>query len=579
MSGEDDFTIRPGKSRDGGSASGKRSRSLGAQVRRAAARSGQARRLRRSGGGGTGHRGRGRAAALQARFPRNRRRVVIKARVVRHHGARYRAAPLARHLAYLERDGVTRDGRDASMFDRNGDAADGNAFAARTEEDRHHFRFIVSPEDAVEMSDLRAFTRELMDDMARDLGTELDWVAVDHWNTDNPHIHVLVRGKAPDGTDLVIDRDYIREGMRARAEERVTIELAPRSEQEIQQSLQREVEADRWTSLDRKLEKLASETDRIVDLRPDASGFDRERNALLLGRAAKLERLGLAERVATATWALDRDLEPTLRDLSIRTDIIKTMHRALGTLGPFDPSRLALQGEAPNEPIIGRLVERGLHEELTGTAYAVIDGADGRAHHVQFRDLDLTGDASPGAIVEVRRWDDPEGGTRLSLATRSDLTLEQQVTAPGATWLDRQLVARDPVATGSGFGEEIRDAMQRRGDHLVAEGLASRFGSRFVPGDRLIESLRQRELDAATASASARTGLPFKPSQPGEHVSGIYRERLTLASGRFAMIDDGTGFQLVPWRPALEAHLGKHITGTMGPGGSVDWALGRGIGR
>src|SRR3546814_6563528 len=87
-------------------------------------------------------------------------------------------------------------------------------------EDRHHFRFIVSPEDAGDMADLRAFTRELMDDVARDLGTDLDWVAVDHWNTDNPHIHVLLRGKADDGTDLVIDRDYIREGMRGRAEER-----------------------------------------------------------------------------------------------------------------------------------------------------------------------------------------------------------------------------------------------------------------------------------------------------------------------------------------------------------------------
>jgi len=36
----------------------------------------------------------------------------------------------------------------------------------------------------------------------RDLGTKLDWIGVDHWNTDNPHVHVLVRGKADDGRDL-----------------------------------------------------------------------------------------------------------------------------------------------------------------------------------------------------------------------------------------------------------------------------------------------------------------------------------------------------------------------------------------
>lgn len=574
---DSDFTVRPGKGRDGGAASGKRVRSLAAQVRRAAARAGQVRRPRTA-GKGTGQRGRGRSAALRAKFSRTNRRVVIKARVVRHQGTRYRAAPLARHVAYLERNGVTRDGADATMFDRNSDAADGDAFAARTEDDRHHFRFIVSPEDAVDMADLRAFTRELMDDMAKDLGTELDWVAVDHWNTDNPHVHLLVRGKASDGTDLVIDRDYIREGMRARAEERVTIELGPRSEHEIQASLEREVEADRWTSLDRRLRGLADETSGVVDLRTDGAS-DRRQNALLLGRAAKLERLGLAERVATARWTLDRNLEPTLRDLSIRTDIIKTMHRALGASQQVDPGRFALQGDAPSDPIIGRLVERALHDELTGSAYAIVDGVDGRAHHVRFADLEVTGDAPAGAIVEVRRWDSPKGDVRLSLATRSDLSLEQQVSAKGATWLDHQLVAREPVATGGGFGEEVRGALERRGDHLVADGLAQRAAGRLIPRDNLIETLRQRDVDAAASRVSERLGLPCQPSKPGEHVSGVYRERLNLASGRFAMIDDGMGFQLVPWRPAIEQHLGRHITGTMGPGGSVDWALGRGLGR
>jgi type IV secretory pathway VirD2 relaxase len=252
---------------------------------------------------------------LNARFNRASRRVVIKARVVRHHGARYRAAPLARHVAYLERDGVTRDGRNASLFDRESESADGDGFAERCEDDRHHFRFIVSPEDAAQMADLRAFTRELMEDMARDLGSELDWVAVDHWNTDNPHIHILVRGRAADGADLVIDRDYIREGMRARAEARATLELGPRSEQDIEAALGREVGAQRFTSLDRHLIRTADENDGIVDLRPVAAAPEASRRIMLLGRAAELERLGLADRVAPATWTLRADLEPTLRDL------------------------------------------------------------------------------------------------------------------------------------------------------------------------------------------------------------------------------------------------------------------------
>jgi len=581
MSGDDrEFEARPGRIRDGGRAGGRKATSLAAQVRRAAAKAGYARKAPGRGrGGGTGHRGRGRSAALRARSRPNSRRVVIKARVVRHTGTRFRAAPLARHVAYLERDGVTRDGRDASMFDARSDQADGDAFAERCEEDRHHFRFIVSPEDAGQMADLRAFTRELMEDMAHDLDSKLDWVAVDHWNTDNPHIHVLVRGRAGDGSDLVIDRDYIREGMRARAEERVTLELGPRSEREMQAALEREVEADRWTSLDRRLQRMADENAGVVDLRPGGPDPDPELRRLLLGRAAKLERLGLADKIDPAAWVVKPGLETTLRDLSIRTDIIKTMHRAMsGSERAPDLSAFALHDGPPPDPVIGRLVERGLRDELAGTAYAVVDGADGRTHHLRFDDMELTGDARPGAIVELRSWQDAKGQTRLSLATRSDFSLGDQVGAPGATWLDRQLVAREPVATAGGFGQDIRSAIEARAEHLAGEGLARRQGQRLVFARDLIDTLRNRELEAAATRIAGRTGLVLQPSSPGEHVSGVYRERVTLASGRFAMIDNGLGFQLVPWRPALDQHLGRHITGTMTPGGGVDWSLGRGRG-
>jgi hypothetical protein len=149
------------------------------------------------------------------------------------------------------------------------------------------------------------------------------------------------------------------------------------------------------------------------------------------------------------------------------------------------------------------------------------------------------------------------------------------VTAPGATWLDRQLVAREPVATGGGFGLEIREAMEARADHLVGEGLARRQGERTIFASGMIEALKTRDLDDSIARIEQRTGLVHRPSAPCDHVSGVFRGRVTLASGRFAMIDDGLGFQLVPWRPALDQHLGRHITGTMSPGGGVDWSFGR----
>ena len=145
----------------------------------------------------------------------------------------------------------------------------------------------------------------------------------------------------------------------------------------------------------------------------------------------------------------------------------------------------------------------------------------------------------PGAIVETRAYDDADGRKRLSLATRSDLAIEAQVSAPGATWLDRQLLAKESALSSGGFGAEVREAMDRRIDHLVEQDLARRQGERVIFARDLLNTLRRRELDEAAARLSAETGLAHRPSAEGEHVSGVYRQRVTLASGRFAMIDDG----------------------------------------
>lgn len=520
--------------------------------------------------------GRGRSASLALSLRNPSRRVVVMSRVVRHRGQRFRSAPLARHITYLKRDGVTRHGGDAKMFDARSDEADSRTFAERCESDRHHFRFTVSPEDAAEMADLRAFTRELMNDAERDLGTKLDWIAVDHWNTDNPHIHVLVRGRADDGKDLVISRDYISRGLRARAAERVTLELGPRSEHEIDSSLAREVEAERWTGLDRALRAMADEAGGVADLRPDGSGEVSDLGRLMRGRVAKLERLGLVEQIAPGRWTLRTNAEQTLRDLSIRGDIIKTMHRAMSAAQrETDVAAFALHGDGPADRVLGRLAERGLHDELKGSAYVIVEGVDGWTHHLIFADLEMTGDAKAGAIVEARSYDDSLGRKRLALATRSDLSLQEQIAAQGATWIDRQLLSREAAPGSAGFGADVHEAMDRRVEHLVGEGLARRQGQRVIFARDLLATLQKREMNGAVGRIAAETGLPHRPSTEGANVSGTYRQRLTLASGRFAMIDDGLGFQLVPWRPALDQHLGRQVSGVMLAGGRVDWSFGR----
>lgn len=574
---DDELRIRPGRVRDGGRGAGKPQSFVG-QVMRAARRAGHTGPgLGRGASGRSSGFGRGRAAAAALALRSPKRRVVIKARVVRQRGGRFRSAPLAKHVSYLQRDGVARDGADARMFDAQSETADVSAFVERCEDDRHHFRFIVSPEEAPEMGDLRAFTRDLMCRAERDLGTRIDWVAVDHWNTDQPHVHVLARGVDQDRADLVISREYISRGLRTRAEELVGLELGPRSEQAIRSGLQREVSAERWTGLDRALRAAADDCAGVVDLRPGSPAPpDAELRRMMIGRAQALERLGLAEPLGPARWTLKSDAEPTLRAMGDRGDIIRTMHRALARGGQEpDGSTFAIHGD--NQPnVLGRLADRGLQDELKGSAYVVIEGVDGRAHHVRFGSLEATGDAAIGAVVEVRPFTGDDGQRRVSLATRSEMTLEAQVESRGATWLDRTLLARQPAAIADGgFGADVRDALEKRIDHLAAEGLARRQGKRTVFARDMLDTLRQREMDAAVGRLSSETGLARQSVSEGEHVAGVYRQRVQLASGRFAMIDNGLGFELVPWKPALEEHLGRQVSGVVLPGGAVAWSFGR----
>ena len=248
---------------------------------------------------------------------------------------------------------------------------------------------------------------------------------------------------------------------------------------------------------------------------------------------------------------MDETAETTLRELGERGDIIKRIHRGLAERGiERAAASYVLAGESLDAPVIGRLVDRGLDDELKGTAYAVVDGVDGRIHHIKFPDLDATGDSAPGSIVELRTFDDAQGRRRVALAVRSDLAIEDQVTASGATWLDRQAVARDPVALGqAGFGAEVRDALDRRAEQLIEQGLAERQARGITFSHGLIGTLRHREVEALGERLAAETGQTFNQTASGEYVAGSYRQRFALASGRFAMIDDGLGFQLVPWTP------------------------------
>ena len=573
MTGDSEFRVRPGRIRSSGKQA---ARPFIAQALAAAKKAGAG--ISRSGRIVSGNRsrfGKGQRASIQANRLINARSrgAVVKARVVRQNA---RAAPLTAHLNYLRRDGVTRDGEKGRLFGPDGDDVDGRAFADRCDGDRHHFRFIVSPDDASEMTDLRTFTRDLVTQMEKDLDTRLDWVGVDHWNTEHPHIHLIVRGVRDDGENLVISRDYIKEGMRDRARDLITQDLGPRTDIDIRRSLDRQIQAERWTQLDRQLVRDGRDTG-VIDMAPDPAAKPDEFHIQKIGRLRKLESLGLAEQVGPGQWMIADDAETTLRAMGERGDIIKRMHRALTERGiERGSASYVLAGEHLDTPIIGRLVDRGLDDELKGTAYAVIDGIDGRTHHIKLRDLDAAGDSATGSIVELRRFEDANGERRVALAVRSDLDIDRQITATGATWLDRQNIAREPIAlSDGGFGAEVQQAMRARADHLVEQGFGERQGQRVTFSRNLIDNLRRRELDALGERLAAETGQPFNRAGSGEYVAGSYRQRFTLASGRFAMIDDGLGFQLVPWTPSLEKQLGRHVSGVARDDGGIDWSFGR----
>jgi type IV secretory pathway VirD2 relaxase len=569
MTGNDDFRIRPGRIRSTRPAPTK---SFLAQALQAAHKAGG---LSRAGQRRGSTFGRGRAASLAAsRLMSCRwRGAIVKARVVRQMRS---PGALRAHIGYLRRDGVTRDDAPGQLFDAAGDGADGRAFTERCQDDRHHFRFIVSPDDAGELENLRTFTRELMDQASHDLGSRLDWVAIDHWNTEHPHVHILVRGRAGDGKDLVISRDYISTGFRARASDLVTRELGPRSDLETRRGLDAETTAERWTKIDQVLVREAAATDGVIDLRPSRDAVPEPLREIRIGRLRTLERLGLAEPAGPARWMLATDAELRLRELGERGDIIKRLHRSLTKDGAKRaPSSWALEGERHGEPVIGRLIARGLDDELMGSAFAVVDGIDGRVHHLKLPDIEAASDGPLGGIVELRRFDDARGRQRIALAVRSDFNLDQQVAAEGATWLDRRLVAREGAELSrAGFGAEVRAALDRRIGSLAEQGLARRDGDKITIGRNLVGMLCSREIDSVGRRLALETGLAHLPAEPGARVGGTYSRRLSLASGRFAMIDNGLGFQLVPWIPSLERELGRQVNGIAGPGG-VEWSFGR----
>lgn len=574
------------------------------------------------------------------------RRAVVKARLVKLVGKGL--GPARTHLHYLQRDGVTREGEPGRLYAANEDQADGKAFVGRCDGDRHQFRFIVSVEDADQYDDLKPFVRRLMAQMEGDLGTQLDWVAVDHFNTGHPHTHIVLRGKDDRDEDLIIARDYISGGLRERAIQLATLDLGPRTDLEIEQRLRHDVGEERLTAIDRRLVR-DMDVDRIVL----AASRDPFQQALRAGRLQKLGSLGLAEDLGAGRWRLADGLEDALRRMGERGDIIRTIQRAL-TARKFDrpwADRVIHEPGAP--PVVGRIVLRGLEDELADRHYLIVDGVDGRSHYVGIGKGEGVAPIPEGGIVRVTartagvrpvdrtivavaaahngRYDvdahlhyDPHASEafaethvrRLEAMRRtmhsierapdgrwsitpdhldkaaafearqlrdrpvtveilSAMPLEQLIDADAATWLDRELVAKAPEPLrDAGFGQEALTAQGARRQWLVGQGLAQQRDGRTLYRANLLETLQRRELQRVGGQLSAERGVPFAEARAGERIEGRFARAVEMASGRHALIERSRDFTLVPWRPVLERHVGKSVSGIL-RGDGISWTIGR----
>ena len=148
----------------------------------------------------------------------------------------------------------------------------------------------------------------------------------------------------------------------------------------------------------------------------------------------------------------------------------------------------------------------------------------------------------------------------------------------GATWLDAILASGEDLPTReAGFGRELRSALAQRRAWLLQQGLAASEEGEFVMAAGAVAALCRRELVRVGAGLAAETGKAFVHTADGARVEGLVARRLDLASGRFAVIEGGREFALVPWRPVLGRAMGKPVSGIVREGGA-SWTIGRGRG-
>jgi type IV secretory pathway VirD2 relaxase len=411
------------------------------------------------------------------------------------------------HLRYIERDGVEKDGSKGMLYSSDGPARALDFETPRSGE-KHQFRLIVSPEDAGEL-DLTDYVRRLMAAMEKDLGRHLEWAAVNHFDTDHPHAHIVLRGVDRKGREVRLDRGYISNGLRWRAQELATEELGPRPEHDIRRAKTNEVTHNRFTSLDRELERRAKEGP--VQARSRTRGVD---ESTLIARLEHLRALRLAERVGTTAWTLSPGWQDELRELGSRGDIIKQIHRAVSG----DPSRYrivrpgqSLDPDKPEATITGRIASKGLSDELKGAYFAIVETPTGTAYYV---------------LLSARSAEQLRAGDIVSFTTKPAEPIRP---------VDRE-IAQAARASGGGYTlAPTKDGTPhphaRRLRDLERLGLAKpETPDRWTIAPRLLEELGRRGREQAVRHQLFIRKEPLSLEEAVRHPGPVWLDKVDLPS-------------------------------------------------
>ena len=480
------------------------------------------------------------------------RRAMVKASLIRLAG---KAGQVARaHMRYIQRDGVTREGLPGELYGPDTDRADGDDFLKRTVHDRHQFRFIVSAEDGAEYPDLKPYVRRLMTQVERDLGTKLDWVAVDHFNTERPHTHIVLRGVDDRGDNLIIAREYISHGLRERASELVTLDLGPRTDREIEDRLRHDVDQERLTAIDRR---LLRRMDGARELSP--ADNDPFQQSVAAGRLRKLKAMDLAEDIGGGRYRLAEGLEDTLRHVGERGDIIRLMQRELTArrLDRAGVEQVISTGE--RDPIVGRLIQRGFSDEHRDRHYVLVDGVDGRVHYVDIGRGDATPSMPEGATIRVEP-------SKVE-TSRADRTIDAIAQASGGRYSVDLHLRHDPNASEAFATSHVRrlEAMRRAraGPERSADGSWSIAGDYLARAEAFAQR-QQRDRPVSLTMLSSRSAADLAAV---EAPTWLDRQ---LASGETAVRDAGFGREI---RIALAARRRWLIEQQLATGEARDFRM------